>query len=296
MIERIPFGRTGHTSSRIISGAAALGAMKPDRAISTLEQIFAAGLNHIDTAASYGESELRLAPWLKERRGDVFLATKTGHRSKDGAWDELNRSLERLEVDQVDLIQMHNLVKPDEWRKAMGEDGALKALVRAKDEGLVRFIGVTGHGTYVAERHIESLEAYPFDSVLAPYNFTMNHRGPYADDFERLYELCTERGVAIQTIKAVAARRWSDDDTAKKYSWYRPIQDFEALKRAVHYTLSRPGLFLNSTSDATLLPHVLAAAEAEVQPPTDAQMTADVEEHGLAPLFERDVSDDVQIG
>ncbi len=293
MIERIPFGRTGHLSSRIIFGAAALGAMKPERAIATLDMILERGLNHIDTAASYGDSELRLAPWLKTHRSDVFLATKTGERTEEGAWAQFNRSLERLQVDQVDLIQMHNLVKPDEWDTAMGAHGALKALTRARDEGLVRFIGVTGHGTYVAAAHLKSLEAFPFDSVLCPYNYTMNRSGPYAESFERLYRLCQERGVAMQTIKAIAARRWQDADEEKRYSWYRPIRDPEVLQRAVHYTLARTGLFLNSTSDATLLPALLDAAEAPLQIPADSDMAADVEALGIEPLFVRDQTDDV---
>ena len=293
MIERIPFGRTGHQSSRVIFGAAALGAMKPERAIATLDMILERGLNHIDTAASYGDSELRLAPWLETHRKDVFLATKTGERTEEGAWAQLNRSLERLQVDQLDLIQMHNLVKADEWDTAMGPNGALKALIRARDEGLVRFIGVTGHGTYVAAAHLKSLAAFPFDSVLCPYNYTMNHTGPYAEDFEQLYTLCQERGVAMQTIKAIAARRWRDEDEEKRYSWYRPIRDSEMLQRAVRYTLSRPGLFLNSTSDATLLPALLDAAEAPGGAPADDDMAADVAALGIEPLFVRDQTDDV---
>ena len=296
MIQQIPFGRTGHSSSRVIFGAAALGGMKPERAIATLDMILARGLNHIDTAASYGESELRLAPWLKDHRNEVFLATKTGQRTEEEAWAEFNRSLERLQVDQVDLIQMHNLVKPDEWETAMGPNGALKALVRAKDEGLVRFIGVTGHGTYVAEAHLKSLDAYPFDSVLCPYNYTMNTAGPYAEDFERLLAVCNERGVAMQTIKAIAARRWRDDEEEKRYSWYRPIRDVDALTRAVHYTLSRDGLFLNSSSDATLLPLILNAAEGPVSQPDDTEMAADASAGGMEPLFVRDQTDDVYNG
>lgn len=174
MIERIPFGNTGHLSSRIIFGAAALGGMKPERAMATLELITAAGINHIDTAASYGDSELRLAPWLRAHRSSVFLATKTGQRSYAGAREELRRSLDRLGVPGVDLIQMHNLVDKTQWEQAFSEDGALRALIEARDEGLVRFIGVTGHGTYVAERHLQSLERFPFASVLCPYAFVMN--------------------------------------------------------------------------------------------------------------------------
>ena len=296
MLERIPFGRTGHMSSRILFGAAALGGMKPERAVSTLEMILKAGINHIDTAASYGDSELRLAPWLKEHRQDVFLATKTGERSYQGAREELHRSLDRLGVPFVDLIQMHNLVQPDQWTRAMGEDGALRALIEARDQGLVRFIGVTGHGTYVAERHLQSLARFDFASVLCPYTFAMNRIGPYAENFERLYQVCQEKQVAMQTIKSVAARRWRDDDPDRRLSWYKPLHDADAIRRAVHFVLSRPGLFLNSSSDATLLPFILDAARQPIESPSAEQMEADVVKHGIEPLFVRDEMDDVRVG
>lgn len=295
MIERIPFGRTGHLSSRIIFGAAALGGMKPERAMATLDMVLAAGINHIDTAASYGDSELRLAPWLRDNRSAVFLATKTGERTYQGAREELRRSLDRLGVPAVDLIQMHNLVDRTQWELAFSEDGALRALIEARDEGLVRFIGVTGHGTYVAERHLQSLERFPFASVLCPYTFAMNRGGPYADDFEKLYAACRERGVAMQTIKSVAARRWRDDDADRRLSWYRPLRDGDAIRRAVHFVLSRPGLFLNSSSDATLLPAILDAAGQPAQRPDPVALEADMRTHGMEPLFVRDVADDVRV-
>ena len=219
MIERIPFGNTGHVSTRMIFGAAALGAMRQDRADKVLEVLDEYGINHIDVAASYGDAELRLAPWLATRRNDFFLATKTGERTAEGAKKQLHKSLERLGVNQIDLIQMHNLVQEDEWQTAMGPGGALEALIEARDAGLVRFIGVTGHGTQVAARHLASLERFPFDSVLLPYSFSMM-QAEYADDFEALYRLCRERGVAMQTIKAIARRRWQEQDDGKRFSWY----------------------------------------------------------------------------
>ncbi|MGE0387491.1 MAG: aldo/keto reductase [Gammaproteobacteria bacterium] len=295
MIDRIAFGTTGHLSSRIIFGAAALGGMKQDRALSTLDMALAAGVNHIDTAASYGDSELRLAPWLRTHRGEVFLATKTGERTYRGARDELHRSLERLGVPSVDLIQMHNLVDAAQWETAFSDDGALRALVEARDQGLVRFIGITGHGTFVAERHLQSLERFPFASVLCPYTFAMNRHGPYADDFERLYAVCRARGIAMQTIKSVAARRWRDDDAGRRLSWYLPLRDNDAIRRAVHFVLSRPGLFLNSSSDATLLPAILQAAAQPIEAPDPALLEADMHTHGIEPLFVRGVSDDVRV-
>jgi aryl-alcohol dehydrogenase-like predicted oxidoreductase len=290
VITRAPFGRTGHESSRTIFGAAALGAMKQSSADRVLDSLLTHGVNHIDTAASYGDSELRLAPWLARHRADFFLATKTGERTYDGAREQLHRSLERLGTDSVDLIQMHNLVEPDEWEIALGPGGALEALTEARDQGLVRFIGVTGHGTRVAEMHARSLERFSFDSVLLPYNFSMMSGPEYAADFESLVATCVERQVAVQTIKAIARRRWQDD-SQPHYSWYEPIRDPEALRRSVHWVLRRPGLFLSTSSDATLLPLVLAAAEEFEAGPADDEVALDVGRLGIEPLFVRGESD-----
>jgi len=294
-IETYPFGRTGHRSTRIIFGAAALGAMRQDKADEVLELVRGAGINHFDTAASYGDSELRLAPWLKQHPGEVFLATKTGQRTGDGARAELERSLGRLGVDRVDLIQLHNLTDEPGWETAMRPDGAVAALAKARDEGLVSHIGVTGHGTYAAAMHLKSLEAFEFDSVLVPYNFSMRQQPEFAADLERLIEVCAARQVAVQTIKAVARRRWTEDDPDRRFSWYMPIRDPEALLRAVHYVLGREGLFLNTTSDATLLPAVFAAASGAMSVPPDADMRRDQETLGVEPLFIRGVSDEVRV-
>ena len=293
MIERIAFGNTGHESSRALFGAAALHSMRQDRADAILEVLLEYGVNHIDTAAAYGDSELRLAPWMKAHRDAFFLATKTGARDARGARESLEQSLQRLGVDQVDLIQLHNLVETEEQEQAFGPGGALEALVAARDEGLVRFIGVTGHGTYAPARHLESLRRFPFDSVLAPCSFAMLAQPEYARDFEALYSTCRERGVALQIIKSIARRRWSEDDQDPRYSWYRPIRDADALRRAVHFVLSRPGLFLNTSSDATLLRPTLEAAAAVAETPDEEAMRADAERFGIEPLFVRGVSDQV---
>lgn len=284
MIERIPFGSTGHASSRVIFGAAALGSMRQDRADGVLELLLERGVNHIDTAAAYGDSESRIAPWMQRHRDRFFLATKTGARDYAGAKASLEQSRQRLGVDQLDLIQLHNLVDEHEWRTALAPDGALAALVEARDAGLVRFIGVTGHGTAVATRHAESLARFPFDSVLLPYNFTMLAQPEYAAAVERLLAVCRARGVAVQTIKAVAHRRWQPDATASRFSWYEPLRDGGAIRRAVQWVLARPGLFLNTTSDARLLPAILdAAAEPDIV--SDDTMRADVEREAIEPLF-----------
>jgi aryl-alcohol dehydrogenase-like predicted oxidoreductase len=233
---------------------------------------------------AYGDAELRLAPFLRDHRDEVFLATKTGDRTAEGARQSLERSLERMQVDRVDLIQLHHLVDEEEWEQAMGSGGALEALLAARDERLVRFIGVTGHGTRVARMHLRSLERFPFDSVLLPCNFAMLSQPGYARDFEELVAVCTERGVAVQTIKSLARRRWREGDEPR-FSWYEPLRDPEAIRRAVHFVLARPGLFLNSSSDATLLRATLEAAREVGAAPEPAQLAADVARFGVEPLF-----------
>jgi len=209
-MERIPFGRTGHRSSRVIFGAAALGSMRQAKADALLALLLEHGVNHIDTAASYGDSELRVGAWMAQHRERFFLATKTGERTAEGARASLERSRRRLASDVIDLVQLHNLVDEREWQVALGPGGALEALAEARERGQLRFIGITGHGTRVPAMHLASLERFPFDSVLLPYNFTMLAQPEYAADVERLLARCAERGVAVQTIKAVARRRWPE--------------------------------------------------------------------------------------
>ena len=289
-METIPFGRTGHRSSRVIFGAAALGSMRQEKADRVLDLLLEYGINHIDTAASYGDSELRVAPWMARHRDRFFLATKTGDRMADGARASVRRSLERLGVERIDLIQLHNLVDEEEWETALGPGGALEALVEARERGQVRFIGVTGHGTRAPEMHRRSLERFPFDSVLVPYNFTMVGTEQYASDLEALLALCRERGVAVQTIKSVARRRW-EGEGRRRFSWYEPLTDPAAIARAVQFVLGRPGLFLNSSSDATLLRHVLDAASQPTRVPPVAALADDVSRYGIQPLFVRGVAE-----
>ncbi|MGA0878165.1 MAG: aldo/keto reductase [Ilumatobacteraceae bacterium] len=280
------FGRTGHVSTRVIFGAAALGGMSAARAEATLDLVREHGVRHIDTAASYGASEDRLQPWLARHRHDVFLATKTGERSGPSARDELERSLSRLGVDHVDLIQLHNLVEPEEWDRAFAADGAVAALAKARDEGLVRFIGVTGHGLRIAERHLQSLERFDFDSVLFPFNHSLVTTFPnYARDVQRLIDVCRTRSVAMQTIKAIARRRWEDGPHGHR-SWYEPLTDEASIDRAVRYVLSHDDLFLNTSSDATLLPMILDAAGGELSCPSDDELADDRRTHDMAPLFD----------
>lgn len=284
MLPLASFGRTGHESTRVIFGAAALGAMSQERADATMANVVEWGINHIDTAASYGDSEVRLQPFLAEHRSSVFLATKTGERNGTAARAELERSLERLGVDRVDLIQLHNLVDPDEWETAFAAGGAVDALAAAREEGLVTDIGVTGHGVPIAGMHLRSLERFDFASVLLPINFIMLDNPTYRADVERLLEVCADRDVAVQTIKSIARGAWADGNT-NRFSWYDPLTDAGPISRAVRYVLSHPQMFLNTTSDARLIPKIIDAATGDLAAPTDDEMRADIEAEGITPLF-----------
>lgn len=222
MISKGSFGRTGHDSTQAVFGAASLGKVAQAEADKTLDLLLEYNVNHIDTAASYGDSELRIAPWLKRYPKIFFLATKTGERTYIKARDEIHRSLKRLGVDHVDSLQLHNLVDPEKWKMAMGNDGALKAAVEAREQGLVRFIGVTGHGLTIAAMHLKSLGVFDFDSVLLPYSYILMQNKQYATDFEKLVELCEERNVAVQVIKTITRRPWGDLPQTKN-TWYEPL-------------------------------------------------------------------------
>ena len=286
MLATAPFGRTGHDSSRVIFGAAALGRMRQERADEVLDLLLHHGVNHLDTAASYGDAELRIGPWMREHRQRFFLATKTGERRGDAARAELERSLERLQVDAVDLIQLHNLVEPDEWEVAHGPGGAVEAMVRARDEGLVRHVGVTGHGNRIAAMHLRSLERFPFASVLLPFSFIALQDPGYRADVEALLERCAADQVAVQTIKAIGRRRWPDGYDGPRFSWYEPVTDPGAIGRAVRWVLGHEQVFLNSSSDARLLPTILDAAGSPGRMPSDEDMLADVAGQGIEPLFD----------
>jgi aryl-alcohol dehydrogenase-like predicted oxidoreductase len=279
-----PFGRTGHQSSRLIFGAAAFSDVSQDVADRTMERVIDAGFNHIDTAASYGDSELRLGPWTERYRNDFFLATKTGERTYQAAYDQIRRSLERLRVDNVDLIQLHNLVDEAEWETAMGPGGALEAAMRAREEGLVRFIGVTGHGVPVAAMHKRSLERFDFDSVLLPYSYILIQNPVYAGSFEELLALAQERNVAVQTIKSITRAPWGEQ-TPTTSTWYAPLQDQADIDLAVQWVLGRDGVFLNTASDVNLLPKIIDAANRFDGRPSDEAMRRLVTTREMEPLF-----------
>ena len=284
MIPRAPFGATGHRSSRAIFGAAGLASVPKRDADRTLDVLLEHGVNHIDVAASYGDAELRVAPWLRRNPGTFFVATKTGKRTYREAREEIRRSLDRLGVDRVDSIQLHNLVDVIEWETALGPGGALEAAIEARDEGLVRFIGVTGHGLSVPEMHRRSLERFAFDSVLAPYNYVQMKDARYAETFEALAAVCQERNVALQTIKSLAWRRWDGRDKTAS-TWYEPLRDQADIDLAAHWVLGRPEAFLLTTGDVEILPSVLDAAERFERRPSDDAMAQLVARRDLAPLF-----------
>jgi len=284
VIAKAPFGSTGHESTRTLFGAAALGSVTQAEADPTLDLLLEHGINHIDTAASYGDAELRLAPWLAEHRDRFFLATKTGQRDRAGAREEIRRSLDRLGVDRVDLLQLHNLVDEGEWETALGAGGALEAAVEARDEGLVRFIGVTGHGLTVAKMHRRSLERFPFDSVLLPYSYVQMRDERYASDFEALAAVCVDRGIAMQTIKAITLAPWDGREQTSP-TWYEPLREQADIDLAVHWVLGRPGVFLNTVGDVSLLPKVLDAASRYESRPSDETMDELAARRNLVPLF-----------
>ena len=284
MIPRRPFGRTGHLSSATLFGAAALARVDQDAADRALEVLLRYEVNHIDTASRYGDSELRLRPWMPRHRKDFFLATKTGMRTAAEARVDIHRSLERLGVDRVDLIQLHSLGHPDDWERAMGPGGALEAAVEARAQGLVRFIGVTGHGWTIPAMHRRSLARFDFDSILLPFNFFMAQDERYRQHFEEVLAICRERGVAVQVIKSIARGPWATSDRTHS-TWYQPLEEQADIDRAVHWALGLPDVFLNTAGDLTLLPKVLDAASRFRDRPPDAEMAAMAASTRMTSLF-----------
>jgi aryl-alcohol dehydrogenase-like predicted oxidoreductase len=283
-IQQAEFGRTGHQSTRVIFGGASLATVSQRVADETLDVLLSHGVNHLDVAASYGEAEVRIRPWLQREPSRFFLATKTDERTKEGAREQLHQSLDRIGVDHVDLWQLHSLADPIEWDIALSPGGAIEAAVEARDEGLIRWIGVTGHGTQIAATHRRSLDRFGFDSVLLPCNYITMQNSYYAANFNALYDTCREGNVAIQTIKSIAQRPWLGRPHTRS-TWYEPLQEQGDIDLAVSWVLSRPGVFLNSVGDVGLLPKVLDAASRFAGPPDDAAMTELVNRSAVEPLF-----------
>ena len=284
MIPVMEFGRTGHLSSRVLFGAAALGRVNQKEADETFALLQKYGINHIDVARSYGEAEVRLGPLMKHDRKKYFLATKTNKRTKAEALEELYQSLERLQTDHIDLWQFHFLVDVQEWEIAMGEGGVLEAALDAKRQGLVKYLGVTGHGLDAPKAHYLSLLRYDFDSVLFPYNYLLMQQKQYHDDVGKLLALCKERKVAVQTIKSLAKRPLGEQDMPFA-TWYEPLSDKDSIDMSVSYVLQNPDIFLNSTGDIHLLPLLLEAADTLLDYPTDEAMEALVKAYEMEVLF-----------
>ena len=281
------FGRSGHMSTRTIFGAASLSHVTQQEADRTLEILLQYGVNHLDLASSYGDAELRVAPWLARYRSQFYVATKADARTAQEAKEELHRSLERMRIDYVDLWQLHSLADPIEWDTALSPGGAIDAAIEARQQGLIRAIGVTGHGLQIAATHRRSLERFDFDTVLLPYNYITMQNSYYAENFNALLSTCQQRNVAVQTIKSIAYKPWMGRQHTRD-TWYEPLEDQQDIDVAVHWVLKRPGIFLNTIGDIHLLPKVLDAAsrfQEGSSVPTDEQMQALVARLGMVPLF-----------
>lgn len=288
MIQKKSFGRTGHESTRILFGGASLAEVSQKDADRTLELLLEYGINHIDTAASYGQAELRIGPWMNKYRDRFFLATKTEERTYAGARRELEESRQKLHADVIDLWQMHVLVDEDGWRTAMGRDGALKAFLEAKHDGIVKNIGVTGHGLQAPLFHLRSLEVRDFDSVLLPWNYSMSLNPVYAENFRKLAAVCADRGTAVQTIKSVCRCPWPEG-LKNRATWYQPLEEQADINTAVAFILSDEQFFLNSIGDIDILPKVLKAAAdfcaGKIEAPS-ASVLEDLRiQTGMQPLF-----------
>jgi aryl-alcohol dehydrogenase-like predicted oxidoreductase len=284
MIEKMQFGQTGHMSSRVIFGAAALGEVTQMEADKTYDLLKKYDINHIDVAQSYGNAEIRIGPWMKRDRESFFLATKTDKRTKKEAIEELYQSLEKLQTDHVDLWQFHCLIDEKEWEVAMGEGGVLEAAIEAKRQGLITNIGVTGHGILAPQMHYRSLAKYDFDSVLFPYNYSMMQNTQYSADVNKLIEICKNKNIAIQTIKSLS-KGPVGDDLNPYATWYKPLTDPQSIATSVNWVLHNHDVFLNSTGDITLLPILLQKASEPPFTPSDQKMRTLISLQGIKPLF-----------
>ena len=284
MIEKRPFGRTGHMSTATIFGGAALMRATQKDADRALEILLRYGVNHIDTAPRYGDSEILIGKWMMRHRKDFFLATKTGKRTYEEAREDIHRSLDRLKTDRIDLIQFHGLQHPDEWDKAMGPKGALEAAIEAREKGLVRFIGVTGHGWMIAAMHKRALERFDFDSVLLPYNYLMHLNDRYRGEFEEVVRICKERNVAVQVIKSLARGPWGIT-SQNRNTWYQPLEEQEDIDRAVQWVMGYPDVFLSTVGDVDLLAKVLDAASRFSKRPAIEEMDEMMKKNKMSSPF-----------
>ncbi len=283
-IKTLPFGSTGHMSTRMVFGSFTLLKKSREKADEVLELLLKYGVNHIDTAPSYGDAELNIGPWMKQHRKDFFLATKIDRRTYSDAREQFHRSLERLQVDSVDLLQLHNLTDIVGQEVVMGPGGAMEFLIEAKKSGLTRFIGITGHGILAPQMHKRSLAQFKFDSILMPCNYPLMQNGEYAGEFNDLVSYCKQNGIAVQTIKSIARGYWGDKKRSH-ITWYEPLSDKEAISKFVHYVLSIPDIFLITAGDRQVLPEILEAAANFQDSPPNEVMQKLVEKHSIKPIF-----------
>ena len=268
-IVKQPFGATGHMSSRAIFGSFCLFQATPEETDRTLDLLFEYGINHIDTAPRYGEAQANIGRWMKNHRKSFFLATKTDERTYEGAKEQVHRSLDLLKVDSVDLLQLHNLTDAVDREIITGPGGALEFLLEAKESGLTRFLGITGHGSLAPKMHRQSLERSDFNSVLMPCNYLLMQNPAYAQTFHDLVSYCKERNIAVQTIKSIAAGYWGSKEHTH-ITWYKPLSDSDAITKCVHWVLGIPYIFLITTGDLKALPKVLSAVSSFENRPDDA--------------------------
>jgi aryl-alcohol dehydrogenase-like predicted oxidoreductase len=270
-MERRRLGRIGHMSSVLMYGGAAIGDVTQDVADASIRQALDAGINHFDTAAAYGESEVRLRVWMSRIRGQIFLATKTGDRTATGALDSIRRSLERLEVEYVDLIQLHAIGDVEDLDRATGSGGALEGALKARDEGLVRAIGITGHGMDAPATHLEALRRFPFDTVLTPCNYRLWIEDDFRRDLEALEEEIRAQDAGLMFIKAVARNLWRPEPKHRYDTWYEPLDHQATIDAAVAFALSRPTVSgLATVGDVRLLPLMIDAERRRAQIEVDA--------------------------
>jgi len=261
-VEQRQLGRLGHLDAVLIYGGAALGGVTQEVADESIAFALDVGLNHFDTAPSYGESELRLGPWMPRIRDQIFLSTKTGERGRDGARAEIHRSLERLQTDRVDLLQLHSVGDLEQLDLITAPGGALEALIEAREEGLIGGIGITGHGHQAPSTHLEALRRFPFDTVLTPYSWILDQNEAFRMDFDRLAVETRRRGVGLMTIKAIARGRWPEGTPPQYDTWYEPLDREEYIDAAVAFVLARPEITsFTSAGDVHLIPMIARAVE-----------------------------------
>ena len=253
-------GRTGHMSSVVTFGAVAVGRIEQDAADRAIDLVLERGVNHFDVAPRYADAELRLKPWMSRIRERVFLGGKTAERTREAAWAQLHRSLERLGTDRLDLYQLHSVGKIGELDECTARGGALEALVQAREQGIVRWLGITGHTHAAPGTHLEALRRFDFDTLMFPLNFVLWADEDYQRDATALLGECGRRDVGVHIIKTVAKDPWGE--RAKTHAtWYEPFTDQGVIDRAVAFVLSKPVTTLTSVGDVTVLPKVLDAAE-----------------------------------